>query len=133
MSGDDWNAADSRAHVSNCCASDGAEKCRFANARPEPDLRYRSKRAAGEPLVNIRGAANVMTRRVAVASEDVDESSANASHGNRCGRIHAGDAKAKFRETRFGWTRAYADAAALDGNRVREICYPLRSLQELAG
>jgi hypothetical protein len=33
-------------------AYDGAESGRVANARPDPDLRYRSKRAAGDSSGN---------------------------------------------------------------------------------
>ena len=42
-----------------------------------------------EPIVNVTRATNVVPRQIAVASEDIDESSANALHVNGSGIFRA--------------------------------------------
>jgi hypothetical protein len=60
---------------------------RFANARPEPDLRY---------LIEVRSGTKVVSRWIAVASQDIDEPSADALHMNRRGIFRASKKSEEF-------------------------------------
>lgn len=44
-----------------------------------------------KPLLDIRGTTDVVTRRIAFAAQDVDESLTDASHGQGCGISRASE------------------------------------------
>jgi hypothetical protein len=44
-----------------------------------------------ESFVDVRGPAYIVSRRIAVASQDIDESSANTLHVDRCGMFGANE------------------------------------------
>ena len=54
-----------------------------------------------ESFVDIRGPADVVSRRIAVASEDIDESSANTLHVDRRGIFCASENYEEFRGRRL--------------------------------
>ena len=55
-----------------------------------------------EPILNVRGAANVVPGRMALASDDINESSASALHVDRHGMFGANESSWKNVRRRTG-------------------------------
>ena len=74
-----------------------------------------------ESFVDVRGAADVVPRRIALASEDVDESSADALHVDRRGIFRAAKNLQEFWDFGAESTPKYADVALFKLRLVRRI------------
>ena len=72
-----------------------------------------------ESFVDVRGPAYIVSRWIAVASEDIDESSANTLHMDRRGMFGANGGCSEMSGGRLEATPKYADCELFDGVRVR--------------
>ena len=74
-----------------------------------------------EPFVDVRRATDVVPRRIAVASEDVDESGANSLHVNRTGMFRASESVTDSEAPALKSSAKYADVALFKLSRGSSI------------
>ena len=80
-----------------------------------------------EPLINVRGATDVVTRRIALTPEDVNEALADAFHDERGGIPRASENAVNFVRESHVDTRRTQITEGLNGAGMAEVAVRLRS------